>query len=61
MSNNQFSEFGYLGNIWGWRWSIIAAIFILAVLLLMYARYEYLVANDAWPAPVQDSIELYEH
>ena len=30
---------GYIGNIWGRKWTIISLIIILAVLLLAVARY----------------------
>ncbi|MDX1685602.1 MAG: hypothetical protein R3275_10215 [Saprospiraceae bacterium] len=49
----------YLGNIWGWRWSIISLIFILIVLAIMFGRYQYLVATDNYPVK-QDTIQVDE-
>ena len=61
MSNSRYGDdFEYIGNIWGWRISIMGAIFIVIILLVMFGRYRYLVATDSYPESVQDTIELYE-
>ena len=52
----------YIGNIWGWRFSILSLIIILLMgLLFMYRHYEYgkVDLNQMVPqqqeAPLQDS------
>lgn len=51
----------YIGNIWGWRISIISLIFIVIVMLIMFGRYKYLVATDNYNPNPQDTIELNEN
>lgn len=45
----------YIGNIWGWRTSIYAAIFILLFIMFAMGRYVYLVSTDQYP--VTDSTQ----
>lgn len=59
MSSN-FSD-GYMGNIWGWRWSIISLIFIVAILILMYGRYRYLVSTERYDPNIQDTTVIHEN
>lgn len=51
----------YIGNIWGWKWSIIGLVFILVVFMLMGGRYYYLKSTGNYPiTPPVDSTEINE-
>ena len=59
-SNHMKGDDLYIGNIWGWKWSLISLVIIVFFLLMMYGRYRYLVATDAYK-PVQDTIQVHEN
>lgn len=54
---------GYVGNVFGWRFSYLSLILILFLLALMFGRYWYLKSNGLYPGDLntKDKIEeVYE-
>lgn len=48
--NHTDPEVKYIGNIWGWKFSLISLAIILFFFLLMGMRYTYLKQTGQWDA-----------
>ena len=48
----------YIGNIWGWKFSIFSLIFLLCLILLMWYRFETL---DKSPFPLDQQTTPIEN
>ena len=54
--NRSDPEGKYIGNIWGWKFSLISLAIILFFFLLMGMRYTYLKQTGQWDA-LKTSVE----